>query len=721
MAALTGAATASSSLQPLAAPPSGFTDVPAGAFYEEAVNWAADEGVTNGISATLFGPDLTLPRSQAVTIAWRVAGSPTGSPDAGFTDVPAGSFYEEAVNWAKANGITTGTSAMLFGPDAVTSRAMFVTFLWRAFGSPTGNAASGFTDVPAGAFYEEAVNWAKAKGITTGITSTLFGPGRDVTRAEAVTMQYREPVPLQILSINDFHGNLDRSSSSFGGTGGIDYLATHMREREAAARHSLTVSAGDMIGASPLISAAFHDEPTIEAMNLLGLDINGVGNHEFDEGSLELLRMANGGSHPTDGDFGGDVFEGADFDFLSANVRVKATGDTLFPAYTTRTFSGVEVAFIGMTLEGTPTIVTQAGVEGLTFHDEIETVNALVPMLQAKGIEAIVILIHEGGFSGGGAEGDDCDGGLVGPLADIVTGFDPAVDLVIAGHVNDEFVCEHNDMWVTMADGTGRLFTDSDVELDRSTGEMTIAAIDNVPNLNDRAGVVAAAPDLTALRDFYEALAAPFGNVVIGSITADITEDENAALETALGDVIADIQLDATDGVGEGEAVIAFMNPGGIRADMVHADIGGTEDPGEVTFAEAFSVQPFGNSLVTMTLTGAQIEELLEQQFDNPGPGDMRVLQVSTGFTYEWDATPVVAGDHIDPAKIKLGGVVLGAATPYRITVNSFLAGGGDNFSVLGDGTDLVGGEVDLDALVTWFGANSPVAPGPQDRITMVP
>ncbi len=732
VAALAGTATAQSSIQPLGAPPSAFTDVVAGSFYEEAVNWAANEGVTTGISATEFGPDLSMPRSQAITVVWRVAGSPAGSPASGFTDVLAGSFYEEAVNWAKANGITTGISATLFGPDVITSRAMFITTLWRAFGSPTGSPASGFTDVPVGSYFEEAVNWAKAKGITTGISATLFGPYRAVTRAEAMTLQYREPVPLQILSINDFHGNLDRSSSSFGGTGGIDYLATHMRAREAEARHSLIVSAGDLIGASPLISAAFHDEPTIEAMNLLGLDINGVGNHEFDEGPLELLRMANGGTHPVDGDFGGDVFAGADFDFLAANVRVKATGATLFPAYTTHTFSGVDVAFIGMTLEGTPTIVTQAGVEGLTFDDEIATVNALVPTLQAKGIESIVVLVHEGGFSDGGEEGDDCEGGLTGPLADIVTGFDPAIDLVIAGHVNDEFVCEHNDMWVTMADGTGRLFTDSDVELDRSTGDMTIAAIDNVPNLNDRAGVTPAAPDLTALRDLYEALAAPFGNAVIGSITTDILRVGNAAGESALGDVIADIQLDATDGVGEGEAVIAFMNPGGIRDDLLHAEISGGEVAGEVTFAEAFSVQPFGNSLVTMTLTGAQIETLLEQQFDNPDPGlctiagaepfdACRILQVSTGFTYTWDATPAVPGDYVDPATIKLGGVTLGAATTYRVTVNSFLAGGGDNFTVLSDGTARLGGEIDLDALVTWFGANTPVPPGAQDRITMVP
>ena len=716
-ASLTAGARADQSPAPFTFPPSGLTDVPAGSFFEKPVDWAIDQGVSTGISDTEFGPNLLLPRSQGITFIWRGFGSPTGSPASGYTDVPAGSFFEEAVNWGKAKGITVGVSPTLFGSDITMTRAMFVTMLWRAAGSSTGSPASGFTDVPAGSFFEEAVNWAKTNGITVGISPTMFGPGLGITRAEAITMMYREPEQLQILAINDFHGNLDRSSGSFGGTGGIGELGTNMRAREADAKNSIIVSAGDLIGASPLISGLFHDEPTIEAMNLLGLDINGVGNHEFDEGSLELLRMANGGTHPVDGDFGGTVFEGADFDFLAANVKVKATGETLFEPYTVRNFGGVDVAFIGMTLEGTPSIVTQAGVEGLTFHDEVETVNALIPELQAMDIEAIVILLHEGGFSDGGPDGNECGGGLSDPLASIVDGFDRAVDLVVAGHVNDEFICDHNGIFVTMADGTGRLFTDIDVTLSRQTYDMTIVKAENVPNLNDPA-LVTPAPDLQALRELYEGLSAPLANRVIGTITADITEDETPAGESALGDIIADAQLAATAGVGVGEAVVAFMNPGGIRNDLFFA-ASGAEADGEVTFGEAFSVQPFGNSLITMTLTGTQIDMLLEQQFDNPGPGSNRILQVSDGFTYTWDSTAPV-GSRVDIGTIMIGGVPVVPADPYRVTVNSFLADGGDNFSVLRDGTDRLGGEIDLDALDVWFGANSPVAPGPQDRITVI-
>ncbi len=518
-------------------------------------------------------------------------------------------------------------------------------------------------------------------------------------------------VELRILAINDFHGNIDTASGSFGGTGGADFLATNIAAAEAGAANSIFVSAGDLIGASPLISALFHDEPTIEAMNLMGLDINAVGNHEFDEGPAELLRMQNGGSHPVDGDLDGDGFAGADFEFLAANVVVDETGDTLFPPYTVRNFKGVKVAFIGMTLEGTPTIVTPAGVAGLTFLDEAETVNALVPQLQRNNIESIVVLLHEGGQSNGGQ--DDCGTELTGPIAEIVPMLDDAVDLVIAGHTNDEFVCEIDGKWVTMADNRGRLFTQIDVTLNRVTKDMTVRAIRNLPNLRS------ATPDaeVRALIDRYDALSAPLANMVIGTITTDILRANNAAGESALGDVIADAQLDATDDPGFGDAVVAFMNPGGIRNDLLFAP-SGPEGPGEVTFGEAFSVQPFGNSLVTMTLTGTQIHDLLEAQWlGQPFP---RILQVSEGFTYEWSAS-APDGDRVDPASIMIDGVVVDPGTGYRVTVNSFLADGGDNFSVLVDGTDRLGGEVDLDALITYFGANSPVPPGPQDRIVQIP
>ncbi len=526
-------------------------------------------------------------------------------------------------------------------------------------------------------------------------------------------------VELQILAINDFHGAIAPVPDQLWlsqPVGRADFFASHIREAEEGVRNSVVVSAGDLIGASPLISALFHDEPTIEAMNLIGLDIAGVGNHEFDEGPAELLRMQEGGCHPIDGCLDGDGFAGADFQYTSANVTVNATGETLFPPYVIESYEGVEVAYIGMTLEGTPTIVTPSGVAGLTFHDEVQTVNALIPELTAQGVKSIVVLLHEGGFSSGGPEGDDCADGLTDPLRSIVTGFHPAVDLVIAGHVNDEFVCKIGNTWVTMADNNGRLYTDIDVRLNSRSGEMKVVSIDNVPTFQS---AVDPAADLTSLIDKYDELSAPLANAVIGSITAAIPEIYNAAGEAAVGDVIADAQLAATTDPATGGAVVAFMNPGGIRTSdgFIFAGSPVGEGDGNVTYGEAFAVQPFGNSLVTMTLTGTQIEALLEQQFRADGN---TILQVSEGFTYSWSLSAPV-GSKVDPASIMIDGTPIDLAASYRVTVNSFLADGGDGFSVLIGGTERLGGDVDLDALVAYFEVNSPVPPGPQDRIIQIP
>jgi 5'-nucleotidase len=272
------------------------------------------------------------------------------------------------------------------------------------------------------------------------------------------------------------------------------------------------------------------------------------------------------------------------------------------------------------------------------------------------GIEAIVILLHEGGFSEGGEEGDDCEGGLTDPLNSIVTGFDDAVDLVIAGHVNDEFVCEVDGKWVTMADNAGRLLTDIDTTLHRFTGELTVRAIDNVPTYHNQ--VASAVSSVTDLIDEWQALADVAGNVVIGSITTDIPEDYDDSGETAIGNLIADAQLAATASAGTGNAVVAFMNNGGVRTDegFVFAQ-SGSEGDGNVTYAEAFAVQPFGNSLVTMTLTGQQIHDLLEQQFQGPTDADWEILHVSQGFTYTWDLN-AAPGNKVNPGDIMIGGAL---------------------------------------------------------------
>ncbi len=529
-------------------------------------------------------------------------------------------------------------------------------------------------------------------------------------------------VQVQILAINDFHGNLLPPSGSSGrvGTidaGGVEYLATHINNLRALNPNTVVVSAGDMIGASPLLSALFHDEPTIEAFNLIGLDFNAVGNHEFDEGVDELLRMQEGGCHPVDGCLDGDGFGGADFRYLAANVVWKKNNKPIFPAYKTRSFNGVKIAFIGMTLEGTPTIVTPSGISKVNFLDEAETVNALVPKLKQQGIETIVVLIHEGGQQNPISSPYNGCVGISGPIVDIVNNLDDAVDVVISGHTHQPYNCVIDNKIVTSAFSFGRLVTKIDLTLDLTTRDVVSMAADNRIVTRD----VPKDSRETALIGKYNAIAAPLANRVIGSITADITRTTNAAGESALGDVIADGQLDATNDPGFGDAVVAFMNPGGIRADLTYANGPAGEGDGNVTYGEMFTVQPFGNSLVTMTLTGAQIDTLLEQQFVGCGQtSGNRILQVSAGFSYSWSLS-APACNKVDAATILINGVPVDPSASYRVTVNSFLADGGDNFAVLVQGTNRLGGAVDTDAFEAYFAANSPVPPGPQDRITQVP
>ena len=535
---------------------------------------------------------------------------------------------------------------------------------------------------------------------------------------------------IQILGLNDFHGALQPPAGSAGRLGpsgppefgGVEYLATYVRDLRATNPNTLFVSAGDLIGASPLLSALFHDEPTIEAFNLMGLDYNGVGNHEFDEGVDELLRMQNGGCHPVDGCQDGDPFGGATFDFLAANVAYKDTGETIFPPYAIEHFNGVKVAIVGMTTLETPTIVVPTAVSSVNFSAEAATVNALVPHLQAQNVETIIVLLHEGGRTstagnGTGAGADrinDC-ANPTGAIPPIVDAMDDEIDVVVTGHTNWAVNCVLDGKIVTGAGANGRIVTDIDLTLSRATKDVVAAKVNNVPVSR----TVAKAADLTALVDKYNTLSAPLANRVVGNITADITSANNAAGESAAGDVIADAQLAATSPAEKGGAVVAFMNSGGIRnGGLFFNTQAGTEAPGEVTYGELFQVQPFSNVMTVKTCTGAQIDALLEQQFQ----GGNGILQVSNGFTYSYSAS-APAGSKVDIASIKIGGVAINPLTNYRVAMNNFLATGGDGYTVFTTCTNSLGGDIDLDALVAYVDANSPpgVSPGPQNRITRLP
>jgi 5'-nucleotidase len=479
-------------------------------------------------------------------------------------------------------------------------------------------------------------------------------------------------------------------------------MATAVRQLRDGHSNTIFVAAGDLIGASPFLSAMFHDEPTIESLDMMGLAVAAVGNHEFDEGKNELLRMQNGGCHPIDGCQGPHPFLGAKFRYLAASTFEKSTGKTLLPAYAVREFGGIPVAFIGLTLKGTLNLVSPVGVADLEFRDEADTVNALLPELKARGVEAIVVLIHEGGFPTG--DYNECPG-ISGPIVDIVRKFDRAVDVVVSGHTHRPYVCDIDGRLVTSADKYGTIVTAIDLKLDPATRDVISARADNVIVRTD---AFAKDSQQTALLDEYDRLAAPIASRPAGSITETLSRTPNASGESVLGDIIADAQLAATRAEVNGGAAIAFTNPGGVRSDMLK------KDEGAVTYGDVFASQPFRNQLVTLTLTGVQIKKMLEQHWLDPKRP--RILHVSDGFSYSWDgARPI--GDRVAADSISLHGARIDPATAYRVTVNNFLAVGGDGFTVFTEGIAPQVGVYDVDALYAYFRANSPIAPATGNRI----
>jgi 5'-nucleotidase len=540
--------------------------------------------------------------------------------------------------------------------------------------------------------------------------------------ASQARAQTGAPIDLRILAINDFHGNLmpppggirivdpdDKTKKIAVPAGGSETMASVVKSLREGHKNTVFVAAGDLIGASPFLSAMFHDEPTIESLSMMGLEIASVGNHEFDEGKEELLRMQNGGCHPIDKCQGPHPFRGAKFHYLSASTIVKDTGKTLFPPYEIKTFDGIPIAFIGLTLKGTPDIISPASAAGLEFRDEAETVNALVPQLKAQGVNAIVLLIHEGGVPTG--DYNECPG-ISGPIVDIVKKLDRAVDLVISGHTHQAYICEIDHRLVTSGDRYGTLVTAIDVKLDPATRDIVSANADNTikaENTIVRIGAYPKDPEQTALLDAYDKVAAPIANRRAGEVKDTLSRVPNLTGESVLGDIVADAQLAATRDAANGGAVVAFTNPGGIRTDIARKG-----DDGTVSYADVFASQPFRNQLVTLTLTGAQIKAMLEQQWVDPNRP--RMLQVSKGFQYAWDLKKPF-GDHIVAASMKLDGAPIDAAKSYRVTVNNYLALGGDGFTALKDGTAAQFGVYDVDALFAYFAANSPLAPAPPDRI----
>ncbi len=572
---------------------------------------------------------------------------------------------------------------------------------------------------------------------------------------------------VHLLAFNDLHGTLDPGNQTLYGqfAGGAAFLAKKVKDLQALyGPYQATIFAGDNIGASPLASALFHDEPTEIATNLMHADFGSVGNHEFDEGSAELLRMQNGGCHPTDGcqaapyalANGGttNVYPGADFQYLSANVVKNATGTTLFPPYGVKQFTSTDgkrkykVGFIGEVLESTPTIVTPTGVAGLTFEQEADDANRAAAELADKGVKIPILVVHQGGFqTPAPSVVNTCGGNLAGSdIVKIADKLDPSIQVIVSAHTHAEYRCTITaggvTRLITSASSFGRALSDITLTIDENNDKLLGATANNLlirNAINAPGSGVVRAPDpsladpaVQALVDQYVTASAPLANRVIGRVQGDLTPTQNALGESTLGDVIADAQLAATAAVGLGEAKVAFMNPGGIRGGvgfLLTGQQAGTEGDGEVTYGEAFTVQPFGNTLVTKTMTGDMIRRVLQQQFQAAGvacnggtaPASGRVLQISSTFQYESNPSAATCEGKI--GKMWVNGVEVKPTDSFRVTMNNFLATGGDGFTVFNEGTDPLGGAVDLDALVAYFGANEPagIAVPPLARIVPTP
>lgn len=543
------------------------------------------------------------------------------------------------------------------------------------------------------------------------------------------------PLMVRIIAINDLHGHLEPGDNAIAvadperpgqivplRSGGVAYLATRVRQLRAEVPHSIFVSAGDLVGASPLVSALFRDEPTIEVMNRMGLELNAAGNHEFDHGVAELQRLVAGGcATPARGDTiscarPGHRYEGARFAVIAANV-VDVADRLLLPSSWVRTIDGVRIGFIGAVTRSTPGIVMPTGIRGWRFLAEAEAINREARRLQADGVQALVAVIHEGGTADGGF--DACDN-PAGAIFDIARALDPAIDLVLSAHTHRGYMCRIDGRVIIQAASYGRLVAVVDLPIDRATGDVVRAGVRAVnlavPNGGGEAATtgghapLAADADIAALIDDYRRRAAPLADRPLAHLAAAFDRRASPGGDHALGRLIADAHLEATRGHG---AEIAFTNPGGIRGDL-----NGRAPDRAVTFGDVFTIQPFGNSLVTLTLTGAQLRQLLESQWSRRGDR-VRILQPSRGFAYAWrDDRPW--GQRVEPASMRLGGQPLRPEARYRVTVNDYLADGGDGFVILREAGERTGGPLDVDALADHLrriGATDPVEPDRQPRI----
>lgn len=535
--------------------------------------------------------------------------------------------------------------------------------------------------------------------VALGLGCVLLGSG---CASRATVDRAKSPIAdIQLLGFNDFHGALEPPTGSNGriGTvpaGGVEYLAAHISRLKAENPNTIVVSAGDNIGASSLLSGMFHDEPTVEALSAAGLQVSTVGNHEFDEGWEELIRMQKGGCHPVAGCQDGTPFSGARYEYLAANVT--RGGQALFPATAVKIVDGIKVGFIGLALQGTPSIVGAAFVEGLTFSSEVAAGNQAAAALVAQGVKTIVVVIHAGGRPAT-RDVNGCD--LSGSIVDIANQLSADIDVIVSGHTHQAYVCTFGTKLVTSAQSNGALITDIDLKIDRATGDVVSKSAINVIVTRD----IEKSSALTSLIEHYRPFFVAIGQRQIGALTAPLLEADNEAGESALGDVIADAILDQTSAAASGGAQVALWNSGGIRADL----IGQPAAAGElvpVIFSQAFDVLPFGNRVEVRTVSGAALIAMLETG----------VFQVSRGISYQVDPTRP-RRERVVRGSIMLSGRPVDPTARFRVATSDFIWNGGD--AVVVESSEPLDAGADIDLFVAYLEKHSPVRPGPQDRIML--
>jgi len=554
-----------------------------------------------------------------------------------------------------------------------------------------------------------------------------------------------EKINISILAFNDLHGHLEPPSLSVREridgkltevpAGGAAYLAAAIQHYKKLNSLHAVVSAGDMIGATPLTSALFLDEPTIEAVNAMGIDFNAVGNHEFDKGTPELMRMRRGGCEKLTRLEPCQVnrqFPGANFEFLAANVK-KQDDQSLFPAYGIKAFKQgnqvVKVGFVGMTLKGTPNMVTPEGIQGLRFEDEAATANALVPFLKAQGISALVLVIHEGGVIQGDPNDASCPG-LSGDIVPILNKLDTSFDVVVSGHTHRAYACDYKRInpskpfLLTSAGQYGTFLTHIQLSIDPLSKKVQNKAANNVivqseAFVNASGVKVQPSPalpffgkqmDVEKIVNDYRTASQEQVMKVVARLSNSLTRNSSPSGESALGNLIADAQWSSTAPAERGRSDFALMNPGGVRADILIQPGAGT-----VNFGQLFKVQPFGNTLVVKRMTGQQVKDLLEHQFANLDRP--KVLFPSESLKYEVDRSQV-KGQRV--LNIQIGQKPLDLARAYNVTMNSFLASGGDGFWHFNQAPTESGGELDVDALSEYLRQHPGIKPPVTDRIRML-